>query len=242
VRVLIVSDLHGNIDAVRSLPSDYDQLWVLGDLVNYGPNPAEVIQFVRQNATVAVRGNHDHSVGFGEDPRCSARFRAMAEETGKYTRSLLSEDDVRYLRNLPLKAAMQVHNTRLLLCHATPSDPLYEYRREDSPLWLADETGSAIDVLLLGHTHLPFRHFAGDHLIVNPGSVGQPKHGVPEACYAIWEDGKITLGSVAYDVEQTVEKLGRLSLSADVFDDLAFVLRHGSAPPVHNAALPTQLP
>jgi predicted phosphodiesterase len=58
VRVPIVADLHANPGAIRALPSDYDRLWVLGDLVNYGPNPAEVIEFVREKAAIVVRGNH----------------------------------------------------------------------------------------------------------------------------------------------------------------------------------------
>ena len=78
--------------------------------------------------------------------------------------------------------------------------------------------------------------------MVNPGSVGQPKHGRAEACYAIWEDGKLTLGSAAYDVEQTVEKLRRLPVSTAVFEDLAFVLRYGRAPSADSAALLTQAP
>jgi len=230
MRILIVSDLHANLEAVQVLPAGFDQLWVLGDLVNYGPNPAEVVEFVREKAAVVVRGNHDHAVGFDEDPRCSARFRAMAEETRRYSLSVLGEEHRQYLRGLPLKAAPTVEGTRFFMCHAAPPDPLFAYRTEESPLWLADDVGSGIDIQLVGHTHKPFRRALGARWIVNPGSVGQPKHGRPEACYAIWQDGKIALGSVAYDVERTVEKLRRLSLSAAVFEDLTFVLRNGTVP------------
>jgi len=230
MRVLIISDLHANLEALNALPSDFDQLWVLGDLVNYGPNPAEVIEFVRENATMVVRGNHDHSVGFDEDPRCSSRFRAMADETRRYTRSALNEEHRKYLRKLPLKATAAVEGAHFLMCHAVPSDPLFEYRRAESPLWLGDEVGSQINIELVGHTHVPFCRFLETRLVVNPGSVGQPKHDRAEACYAIWQDGKMSLESAAYDVEQTVEKLRRLSLSSSVFEDLAFVLRNGSVP------------
>jgi protein phosphatase len=230
VQALIVSDLHANIEAVRALPAGFDQLWVLGDLVNYGPNPAEVIEFVREKAAIVVRGNHDHAVGFDEDPRCSARFRAMAEEARRYTLSVLSEEQRKYLRNLPLRATAAAEGIQFSMCHATPADPLFEYRLEESPKWLADEAGPSIDVELVGHTHIPFRRVLGTRSVVNPGSAGQPKHGLAEACYAIWRDGRITLGSVPYDVERTVEKLRRLSLSAAVFEDLAFVLRNGRVP------------
>ena len=219
------------MEAVRALPKDFDRLWVLGDLVNYGPDPAEVIEFVRAAAAVVVRGNHDHSVGFNEDPRCSARFRAMADETGRYTASVLNEDHRGYLREFPLEAAVSIGETRFLMCHAVPSDPLYEYRREESPLWLTEEAGPQVDIELVGHTHIPFRRSLPRHMVANPGSVGQPKHGRAEACYAIWQDGKLSLGTVPYDVERTVSKLRRLSFSEAVFEDLAFVLRNGSVPP-----------
>lgn len=230
MRALIVSDLHANLEAIGALPRDFDQLWVLGDLVNYGPNPAEVIEFVREKAAMVVRGNHDHSAGFDEDPRCSPRFRAMAEETGRYTRSVLDEEHRRYLRSLPVKATVAAEGIHFLMCHAAPPDPLFEYRGEESPLWLADQVGSDIDIELVGHTHIPFRRVLETRLVVNPGSVGQPKHGRAEARYAIWQDGKIRLESAAYEVEETVAKLRRLPLSAAVFEDLAFVLRNGSVP------------
>jgi protein phosphatase len=67
-------------------------------------------------------------------------------------------------------------------------------------------------------------------LLANPGSVGQPKHGRPEACYAIWEKGELTLASTPYDAEATIKKLQRLPISEEVFQDLAFVLRNGRVP------------
>jgi len=230
VRVLIVSDLHANLEAVRALPSDFDRLWVLGDLVNYGANPAELVELVREKADIVVRGNHDHSIGFDEDPRCSPRFRAMAEETRSYTRSVLNQEQRQYLRDLPLDATVAVDGTQFLMCHAAPSDPLFGYREAESPLWLTEEVAPGVGVELVGHTHIPFHRFLETRLLVNPGSVGQPKHGQPEARYAICEHGRITLGAAPYDVERTVAKLRRLSLSAGVFEDLAFVLRNGRVP------------
>jgi putative phosphoesterase len=231
LRILIISDLHANREAIEALPKEFDQMWVLGDLVNYGPDPAFAIDYVRRHAAMVVRGNHDHAVGFGEDPRCSARFRKMAEETCRYTRSILPEAELRHLRSLPLKAGWNVAGRHFLLCHAAPSNPLYEYRPPDSPLWfdVANETSS--EIMLVGHTHLPFHRALGSKTVINPGSVGQPKHGRAEACYALWEDGKFTLHSAVYDVEATIDKLRQLPLSADVLEDLVYVLRNGEIPP-----------
>src|SRR5216684_4251941 len=96
MRICIISDLHANMEALSALPNDYDELWVLGDLVNYGPNPAEIIDFVRSRASMIVRGNHDHSVGFGAQCGCSPRFRALAEATRDYTSSVLSAADKQF--------------------------------------------------------------------------------------------------------------------------------------------------
>jgi protein phosphatase len=230
MKIVIVSDLHGNMEAVRSLPSGYDELWVLGDLVNYGPNPSEVIEFVRRNASLVVRGNHDHSLGFDQDPQCSARFRRMAEETGRYTRSVISEEQREYLRSLPLTAERVSGGVRFMLCHAAPGNPLYEYRPKDSELWEIDLGAGAADILLAGHTHIPFQRRLGRRLVANPGSAGQPKHGAPRACYASWEDGELRLGSSEYPFEETIAKVLGLPISNEVRLELSAVLRAGSAP------------
>ncbi len=129
--------------------------------MNYGPDPSAAVRYVRQHAAMVVRGNHDNAVAFGEDPRCSARFRQMAEETCRYTRSVLAEDDLRYLRALPLKAGCEVGGVQFLLCHAAPSNPLFEYRAADSGRW-SDDPAEWSGVVITGHTHLPFqRAYAG---------------------------------------------------------------------------------
>jgi putative phosphoesterase len=232
VKIAIISDLHANLEALLALPRDYDELWVLGDLVNYGPNPAETIDFVRRFASIVVRGNHDYSVGFGVDCRCSPRFRAMADATGRFTQSVLGAKDKQFLRDLPAFASREVDGKKFLLCHATPSDPLYEYRPPDSPLWTQDEEAAAgSDVVLVGHTHLQFASKFGKRMVANPGSLGQSKSGDPRARYAVWRDGEIVLGALDYPVETTVAKINSLPLSEDVKAELVSVLRTGKIPP-----------
>jgi putative phosphoesterase len=230
MKVVIISDVHANVEALAVLPPDYDELWILGDLVNYGPNPIEVIEFARAKASLIVRGNHDHSIGFGEDPRCSERFREMAAATGSFTNSVLSEEHKRFLRSLPLQAEREVDGIRFLACHAVPSHPLYEYCSPDSPRWREEADGLRADVLLTGHTHLPFRKEVGARLIVNPGSLGQPKHGRAEASFAVWDGRALTLGAAPYAVEETVRKIAALPLPGPVREDLSAVLRHGGFP------------
>ena len=228
MRICIISDLHANMEALSALPNDYDELWVLGDLVNYGPDPAATIDFVRSRASTIIRGNHDHSVGFGVDCGCSPRFRAMAEATREYTASVLSAADKQFLRGLSSCAWRQVDSTNFFLCHATPSDLLYEYRPPASPLWDREEEASlGANFVLVGHTHLQFSRTARQQTIVNPGSLGQSKAGDPRARYAIWQDGRLELLTINYPVETTVAKIYKLPLPEEIKSDLVTVLRTG---------------
>lgn len=231
MRICIISDLHANIEALSALPDEYDELWVLGDLVNYGPDPAAVIEFVRSRASVVIRGNHDHSVGYDADCRCSPRFRAMAEATRDYTASVLVESDRQYLRDLTTSARRQVDGATFFLCHATPSDFLYEYRAPDSPLWdRMEEAASGADVILAGHTHLQFSRPAHARTIINPGSLGQSKAGDPRARYAMWENRRFTLNAFNYPVDRTIEKVMAMPIDGSLKRDLVHVLATGTVP------------
>jgi putative phosphoesterase len=226
MRIAIISDIHGNMESLSVLKEPYDELWVLGDLVDYGPDPGAVVDFVRSRATVVVRGNHDQAVGFNEDPRCSPPYREMARETMDFTRSVLSPDQIDYLAHLPLILERTVEGTRFVLCHAAPSDPLYKYVPANSPQWEEEMGRVSADVLLVGHTHTPFFQYVGASLVVNPGSLGQPKTGATKACYAIWEDGAI-LRSDDYELERTLDKIGRMPISINAREDLKAVLVSG---------------
>jgi|ERR1022692_218791 protein phosphatase len=228
LKIVIITDLHGNSEALRCLPEAYDDLWVLGDLVNYGPDPATVVDFVKAKSTITVRGNHDHSIGYEVDPRCGARYQKMAETARQYTASVLNKNQKEFLRELPLHVDLQRQDKRFYLCHAKPSAPLYGYCPEDSDDWIREVDSVPADVLLVGHTHTPFIRRIGDRVVVNPGSLGQPKTGKPEACYAVWQDGTFELKSFSYPVDETVGKLQALSFPQDVEKDLITALRTGS--------------
>ncbi len=231
MKILIVSDIHGNFDALSALPEDYDELWVLGDLVNYGPEPAEVVEYVMEKADIVVRGNHDQCLGYGDDPRCSARFRAMAEATRKFSEKALNSAHKQYLQSLPERLELKRSQTRFFLCHATPSDPLYEYRRAESDKWIDDCVQLRADVILVGHTHMPFIRSFNRQTLVNPGSLGQPKTGKPDACYAMWEDGHVNLRTYAYPVETTAEKIRSMPVRQDIQQALIKALESGGLLP-----------
>jgi putative phosphoesterase len=231
VKIVIVSDIHANLVALESLPErDFDQLWCLGDLVDYGPKPHEVIQWVKRTAPITVRGNHDHAAGFSADPRCSLPFKRLAAETLSYTQKVCTEDDIRFLRSLPVQRKVEVRSTLFYLVHATLTDPLFGYCPEQSERWQEEVEGIDADVLLVGHTHTPFVRKVGKTTIVNPGSLGQPKTGRPLACYALWEDGRISLKEYPYPVEETIRQIRMMPVSIGDQDALIEVLESGDLP------------
>ncbi|MFZ3243735.1 MAG: metallophosphoesterase family protein [Candidatus Acidiferrales bacterium] len=227
MKIVIISDIHGNFDALSALPETYDELCVLGDLVNYGPQPKEVIDWVREKATLVVRGNHDQCIGYGDDPRCSPRFRDMAEATRQFSNALVTEEQKQYLRSLLPRVESLRSQTRFFLCHATPSEPLYEYRKADSEKWAEDCAQVEAEVILVGHTHIPFVRSFNHQILVNPGSLGQPKTGKPQACYAVWEDGQVSLRTYAYPLEKTIDKIRSMPIGKRIQQDLITVLESG---------------
>ena len=229
-RIAIVSDIHGNFDALKALPNHYDELWVLGDLVNYGPQPAEVIEFIRKRASMVVRGNHDDAVAFDRDPQCSPAFRQAADETRRYTASVLTEKQKGYLGDLPHYRWVRRGRWTFYLCHAVPSDPLHKYCSEDSRLWRRELTRVGADFLFVGHTHRQFCLRKGEHWVVNPGSLGQPKMGKPYATYAMWENGSVTVHRYKYPIERTAARIRAMPVSTSTQRFLVKVLRSGAVP------------
>jgi protein phosphatase len=139
MKLLIVSDIHANLEALQTvLAESHDELWVLGDLVNYGPNPSEVVDLIRLKASLVVQGNHDYAVGTGSDPQCSNAFREMARAMQDYTEPLLNLDQRAFLRSLPRTAVHTINGHRFFLCHATPTEPLFQYCPAQPARWAAE--------------------------------------------------------------------------------------------------------
>jgi putative phosphoesterase len=144
----------------------------------------------------------------------------------------LAEQDKEYLRRLPITEDIQVAGTRFHLAHAAPNGDLYAYHiTPDADLATLEKEVDGIDAdfILLGHTHLPLLQRVGEKTIVNPGSVGQPRHGDSRLSYAVWEDGEINFRRIRYDVNRTVRLLQEAPLSSSVISQLTEILRTGGA-------------
>jgi putative phosphoesterase len=181
-----------------------------------------------EKASLVVQGNHDHAVAYDDSSRWSPRYRPIAEATRRYTSSVLSEAQKAYLRSLPLQVQVERGGILFHLTHATPSDPLYGRCPAEAERWAAELEALSADVLLVGHTHVPFLRKIGDKVVLNPGSLGQPRTGAPLASYAVWQDGRFELRSFRYPVGATVEKLKALTLPRHVESELVGILETGS--------------
>ncbi len=233
MKVLIISDVHANLWALRAVLHDagpVDHVLCAGDTVSYGPDPRATLDTLRARGVIAVRGNHDQAVACGTDPRASPAKQPLALALREWTRSQLEATDGAWLARLPLHLTWEIAGTRFALLHATPRDPLFDYRlRPDAPAELVSELTAGVDadVLVLGHTHWPLVRAGGDLQVVNPGSVGQPLDGDPRAAYALWEDGEITLRRAAYDQAPVLAAVDRLPIDRPLRATLGHILQRG---------------
>jgi protein phosphatase len=230
MRYLILTDIHANIDALAAIEESFDRLLVLGDLVDYGPAPAEAIRWARTRGAACVSGNHDFAMATGADCRSSPISYALSVATREHFRPRLSADTLDYLRHLPRKLEIEAQGFRFHLLHATPRDPMFEYLGGDASesewLMAVGDLAEKEEWLFVGHTHKPFMRRVDRLTVVNPGSLGMPVDGDPRACYAVWQDGKVELKRVSYEIDRAVERLHASGLPKQVVEKMAAVLRY----------------
>jgi putative phosphoesterase len=238
MKLLILSDIHGNWAALRAVlkaEADADRILCLGDLVDYGPEPVGCVGWALQqqsNGAIFVQGNHDWGVAERKDPRASPLYRQLAAATQTFCLAVLSDKMQGFLRALPHVVSFHVGKSRCFACHATPSGPLFHYMRgSDQELQSELDIADWPDFLFVGHTHWQLVRRIDKSVVVNPGSVGQPKDGNPAAAYAVWEDGQITLRRVDYPVEATVRSYASTPLKAQDVTALITVLQTGGQLP-----------
>ncbi len=225
MRYAIMSDIHGNIEALNAVLADVDaqkvdDVFCLGDLVGYGADPNECVEATRAVAKAVVAGNHDWAaVG-----RLGLEyFNDAAKKAAEWTGSTLTEANRRYLLDLPLTVE---EGKDILLVHSSPTSPdqwMYVFH----PGQAARDFGSfSRAICFIGHTHQPavFTDNGGFHLgesladfklgigtryIVNVGSVGQPRDGNPKAAYCVFDSEAqvLQLRRVEYDVALSSTKI-----------------------------------
>jgi predicted phosphodiesterase len=239
MRVAVVSDIHGNLHALRAVldavaAEEVDALWCLGDLVGYGPRPNECCAEVERAASLCLVGNHDLGV-LGRIPL--AEFSDDAAAAARWSQSVLGGEARAFLERLRSQGSAE----DVELFHASPRDPVWEYVLSDEVALTAFRLTSA-PVVLVGHSHVALAFVLEDgavdgavvpggaeidladgRFILNPGSVGQPRDGDPRAAYLVLDlEAKRALHRrVAYPIERTQEEIRERGLPEALADRLA---------------------
>ena len=221
MRAAVISDVHANLAALEAVlaaidADAVDELWCLGDLVGYNAEPEECIDLVLDRAAVCLAGNHDLVVNGAEDLRV---FTHDAGKAARWTRETLPEESLERLRQLEPSGARE----GVELYHASPRDPVWEYVVDDHSAAQNLEL-QGTPVALIGHSHVPLmwvrqpgEHagggyagpgvvtLPGERVLINPGSVGQPRDGDPRAAYLVLDldAGTADWRRVEYDVALT---------------------------------------
>ena len=207
MRIAVIADVHGNKVALEAVAGDMpevDAIICAGDVVGYNPWPADSVAWVRERDVPTVMGNHDRAVATGEYPG----FNDMAAAGVEYAREHLSESDRQWLGTLPTERTL--FDGRVKMVHGHPDNPDHYTRpSEFSPGLLGEE-----DVLVMGHTHVQHHEQYGDGIVLNPGSVGQPRDGDPGAAYALLDLDAMTVEQrrVRYDVGAVMDAVDEADL------------------------------
>jgi predicted phosphodiesterase len=226
MRILVISDIHANLVAfetvLKDAQGDWDYVWCLGDVVGYGPDPNESCDLLKTLPHLCLAGNHDWAALGRLDIRT---FNVDARKAVNWTQETLTEENIAYLSALPTTFVLGNYT----LAHGSPREPVWEYILD--PLIAAlNFPHFETDYCLVGHTHTPIifeltsdegdtssmqpkyresKNLNGHRLIINPGSVGQPRDSNPDAAYAILdvEAGVFEHRRIPYPIHLTQERM-----------------------------------
>jgi predicted phosphodiesterase len=231
MRIGIISDIHGNLEALEALllelnSNSVDYLIHLGDLVGYNASPRECLQLVRKEQIISVLGNHDLAVF---EPRTAQSFNVLAHQALNYSRQQLASQDIRFLQNLPRVEVLWDH---YLICHGTPENVetyilnMFQAKRIFN---LLKKRYDGIRICFFGHTHVQKLWMSDERgkvfspsslpdsvslepdrlYLVNPGSIGQPRQNDNRAHYLVFDSERDTIHfkTVAYDIEKAQKKI-----------------------------------
>lgn len=226
MRILVLADIHANWTALSAIDEQFDACLCVGDLVDYGTQPQQCINWARENCNAVVRGNHDHAVAQHVSTRRGGGFRLLAAATRPLHWDELDAGSITWLAQLPVTKYIQLGGYSFHLVHATQRDPMDEYLT-DRTEWVNRLEGFDADFILVGHTHVPMHLDTGSTQLVNPGSVGQPRDGIAKAAYAIIEDGKVEFRRIDYDIEAELAQVRKAGVQGEAYEISEKILRDG---------------
>ena len=214
MKIAVISDIHSNLEALTEVLKEIesikvDAIYCLGDIVGYGPQPNECIDLIKSITDKVVVGNHDSAVINQTDMML---FNSYARESTEWTRRMITDENYEYLLKLPLK----ISENDLLFVHSTPLIPedwnyiLTQHSAEKHFNYFTEQA------CFIGHSHRPemFRS-VDDRLIINVGSVGQPRDGNSKASFVVYgtENGEYELIRKEYDIKSVYKNIVKAGLN-----------------------------
>jgi len=206
----VISDIHSNLVALDKVfeKIDSDLILCCGDIIGYYTWPNQCIEKIRQLRVMSVIGNHDLACVTGD----ISGFNPYAEETIRWTRRVIRDKNFEFLSSLKRKIKLEIDDTNIMMVHGSPKNPVNEYIYPETPDVILKSfiEGENVDILIMGHTHMPFIKKFEDKLVLNPGSVGQPRDGDNNASFAFLDvDNKeAKICRVKYNIDEVVTALG----------------------------------
>jgi putative phosphoesterase len=216
MKVALIGDIHANLPALEAVLAQIenrsvDGIWNVGDWVGYGAFPDEVVKRLWDHEVVSIRGNYDTKVLKFPKEKKKWRKKKIPQKwlAFKWAYEQLSPEARGYLAGLPKEIRLQVAGKRVLITHGSPETTKEHVTPETSAVRFRElaEMSNA-DLVIFGHSHVPFARQAEGVWFINPGSVGRPDDGDPRASYAILEftptGPEVSHYRLAYDLQRTV--------------------------------------
>jgi len=230
MKILLLSDIHANIFALRAIEQaeTWDEVWCCGDLVDFGPFPMEVIRWMMEHNARCVQGNHDAKVLSLTQEDCRSAWNGRTWQWCHHNYELMDKDALAYLRSLPGTLMLQADGIAYQMQHQYEGGyGVVESLNQFDGFWQHE---NALERrLIFGHTHRRCIHHLDAHALwINPGSVSYRRPDDPDkrAHYMVIEDGQIRFGAVAYDrsalLAKTLEYLREGRMLAENLQDAFF--------------------
>ncbi|NIA22837.1 MAG: hypothetical protein GWP03_01515 [Proteobacteria bacterium] len=236
MKVIILSDIHANFTALKTAVKnfgEYGMIISLGDIIGYGPNPVECIDWVKKNADISVKGNHDSALCSDKDLNY---FNEYARKVINICREIIPDSMAEYVCNLPLTAEYD----DFYFVHANPYSPdSWEYIMSKSRIYYTLK-GQKYKMTFIGHSHVPFiAELIGNEIelykekveikpnakyLVNAGSIGQPRDGDNRLSYVVLDRDKNTLEieRLKYDIYKTQDMMREMELPDFLIERLEY--------------------
>ncbi|KKQ18750.1 MAG: hypothetical protein US31_C0002G0095 [Berkelbacteria bacterium GW2011_GWA1_36_9] len=219
MKIALISDIHGNYSAFRAVWAeikDYSLIMNVGDITGYYPDINESLKLLKNKKVINIFGNHDHYLLDGKLPFGKAEF---LKKPFLNNLSTITQDNLAFLQLLESSLILSINNLTIGLFHGS-LDNFEEYTYADNNFEAFKNSG--LDVVVLGHTHQPMLKKINQTLVVNPGSVGQPRGLEKKSCYAIFDTQakKVEFKKVYYNQTEICQKIELLGYDRQVIDIL----------------------